>query len=71
MALFSDFVKAAGKNLNNQTLAKGAASHRQGHHSWWGRVVQFPGGHGDGDGPVFVYKWNPTKDVLNLTTTSG
>ncbi len=71
MALFSDFVKAAGKNLNNQTLAKGAASIGKVTIPGGGGSFQFPGGHGDGDGPVFVYKWNPTKDVLNLTTTSG
>jgi hypothetical protein len=71
MALFTDFVKAAGKTLNSQTLSKGAV--------WVGHITipggggtfAFPSGHGDGNGPVFVYQWNPTKNVLQLKTTAG
>ncbi|MGP0031069.1 MAG: ABC transporter substrate-binding protein [Acidimicrobiales bacterium] len=71
MALFTDFVKSAGKTLNNQTLAKGAAS--LGHLTLPGGdgTFAFSAGHGDGDGPVFVYQWNPKKDILQLKTTSG
>jgi hypothetical protein len=71
MALFSDFVKAAGKTLTNQTLAKGAKSVGKITIPGGGGALSFPTGHGDGDGPVFVYRWNPTKDVLQLTSTSG
>jgi Periplasmic binding protein len=71
MALFSDFVKGAGKTLTNQTLAKGAKSIGKVTIPGGGGALSFPAGHGDGDGPVFVYRWNPTKDVLQLKTTVG
>jgi hypothetical protein len=71
MALFSQFAKAAGKTLNNQTLAQGAASLRHVTIPGGGGALSFPSGHGDGNGPVFVYRWNPTKNVLQLTTTAG
>ena len=71
MALLSDFVKAAGKTLTDQTLAKGAVSAGKVTIPGGGGTFAFPAGHGDGDGPVFVYQWNPTKDVLQLKTTSG
>jgi hypothetical protein len=71
MALFSDFARAAGKTLNNQTLSKGASS--LGHITipGGGGSFQFPKGSGDGNGPVFVYVWNPAKDALQLKTTAG
>ena len=71
MAMFSDFVKAAGKTLNNQTLAKGAASLAHVTIPGGGGSFNFSSGHGDGDGPVFVYQWNPTRDVLQLKSTVG
>jgi hypothetical protein len=71
MALFSDFAKAAGKTLTNQTLAKGAKSISKVMIPGGGGALSFPAGHGDGNGPVFVYQWNPTKDVLQLKTTAG
>lgn len=71
MALFSDFVKAAGKTLTNQTLVKGAKSVGKVNIPGGGGALSFPAGHGDGDGPVFVYQWNPTKKVLQLKTTAG
>jgi hypothetical protein len=71
MALFSDFVKAAGKTLTDQTLAKGAKSISKVIIPGGGGALTFPAGHGDGNGPVFVYQWNPTKDVLQLKTTAG
>ena len=71
VALFADIVKAAGKTLNDADVCQGwhltdpcVASGR------W-RHLQLLGGHDDGDGPVFVYTWNPTKDVLALKTTVG
>jgi ABC-type branched-subunit amino acid transport system substrate-binding protein len=71
MALFSDFARTAGKTLNNQTLSKAASS--LGHITipGGGGSFQFPSGSGDGNGPVFVYAWNPAKDSLQLKTTAG
>jgi branched-chain amino acid transport system substrate-binding protein len=71
MALFSDFVKAAGKTLTNQTLANGAKSISKVIIPGGGGALSFPAGHGDGNGPVFVYEWNPAKHVLQLKTTAG
>jgi Periplasmic binding protein len=71
MAMFSAFVKAAGKTLTNQTLASGAKSIGKVVIPGGGGALSFPAGHGDGNGPVFVYRWNPTKDVLQLKTTAG
>jgi ABC-type branched-subunit amino acid transport system substrate-binding protein len=71
MALFSDFARAAGKTLNNQTLSKAATA--LGHITvpGGGGSFQFPSGSGDGNGPVFVYAWNAAKDNLQLKTTAG
>ena len=71
MALFSDFARAAGKTLNNHTLSKAASS--LGHITvpGGGGSFQFPSGSGDGNGPVFVYAWNPAQDTLQLKTTAG
>jgi ABC-type branched-subunit amino acid transport system substrate-binding protein len=71
MALFTDFVKAAGKTLNSQTLGKGATSVGTITIPGGGGTFNFAAGHGDGNGPVFVYQWNPTKNVLQLKTTAG
>ncbi len=71
MSMFSQFAKAAGKTLNSKTLAKGAASLQHVVIPGGGGALSFPSGHGDGNGPVFVYRWNPTKNVLQLTTTVG
>ena len=70
-ALFSAFAKAAGKTLNNQTFSKGAASLAHVTIPGGGGTFSFSSGHGDGNGPVFVYQWNPTKKVLQLKTTAG
>ena len=71
MAFFSAFAKAAGKTLNNQTFSKGAASLAHVTIPGGGGTFSFSSGHGDGNGPVFVYQWNPTKKVLQLKTTAG
>jgi hypothetical protein len=71
MALFSQFAKAAGKTLSNQTLGKGAASLGHVTIPGGGGTFDFASGHGDGNGPVFVYQWNPTKKILQLKTTAG
>ena len=71
VALFADIVKAAGKTLNDQTFAKGGASLTHVSLPGGGGTFNFSGGHNDGDGPVFVYTWNPTKNVLALKTTVG
>jgi hypothetical protein len=71
VALFEDIVKAAGKTLNNQTFARGGASLTHVSIPGGGGTYNFSGGHNDGNGPVFVYVWNPTKNVLQLKTTVG
>ncbi|MGO9854344.1 MAG: ABC transporter substrate-binding protein [Acidimicrobiales bacterium] len=71
VALFADIVKAAGKTLNDQTFAKGGTSLTHVSLPGGGGTFNFSGGHNDGDGPVFVYTWNPTKNVLALKTTVG
>lgn len=71
VALFADIVKAAGKTLNNQTFAHGAASLTHVTLPGGGGTFNFSGGHNDGNGPVFVYQWNPTKNVLALKATVG
>jgi len=71
VAMLADFVKAAGKTLNNQTLAKGAASLTHLTLPGGGGTYNFSGGHNDGDGPVYIYQWSPTKNVLALKTTVG
>jgi len=71
MALFADIVKAAGKTLNNQTFAHGGASLTHVTLPGGGGTFNFSAGHNDGDGPVFVYQWSPTKNVLQLKTTAG
>jgi ABC-type branched-subunit amino acid transport system substrate-binding protein len=71
VALFSDIVEAAGKTLNNQTFAKGGASLTHVTLPGGGGTFDFGGGHGDGDGPVFVYQWTPAVNKLTLKTTVG
>jgi hypothetical protein len=71
MALFSQFAKAAGKTLNNQTLSRGAVSLGHVTIPGGGGSLTFPSGHGDGNGPAFVYQWSPAKNALVLKTTAG
>ena len=71
VALFTDIVKAAGKTLNNQTFAKGGASLTHVTIPGGGGTFNFSGGHNDGNGPVFVYTWNPSTSKLVLKTTEG
>jgi Periplasmic binding protein len=71
VALFSALIKAAGKTLNNHTLAHGAASLTHVTLPGGGGTFKFSGGHNDGDGPVFVYQWSPGKKTLAVKTTVG
>jgi ABC-type branched-subunit amino acid transport system substrate-binding protein len=71
VALFADFLKAAGKTLTTKTFARGAASLTHVTLPGGGGTFNFSSGHNDGDGPVFVYQWNPTKNILALKTTVG
>jgi hypothetical protein len=71
VALFADIVKAAGKTLTNQTFAKGGASLTHVTIPGGGGTFNFAGGHNDGNGPVFVYTWNPSSSKLVLKTTDG
>lgn len=71
VALFADIVKAAGKTLTTKTFANGAASLTHVTLPGGGGTFNFSSGHNDGDGPVFVYQWSPTKNVLALKTTVG
>jgi hypothetical protein len=71
VALFADLVKAAGKNLDNQTFAKAGASLTHVTIPGGGGTFNFSGGHNDGNGPVFVYTWNPSTSKLVLKTSEG
>jgi hypothetical protein len=71
VALFADLAKAAGKTLNNQTFAKAGASLTHVTIPGGGGTFNFSGGHNDGNGPVFVYTWNPSTSKLVLKTSEG
>jgi hypothetical protein len=71
VALFADILKAAGKTLTNKTFASGAASLTHLTLPGGGGTFNFSSGHNDGNGPVFVYQWSPTKNTLALKTTVG
>jgi ABC-type branched-subunit amino acid transport system substrate-binding protein len=71
VALFADILKAAGRTLTTKTFARGASSLTHVTLPGGGGTFNFSSGHNDGDGPVFVYQWSPTKNVLALKTTVG
>jgi ABC-type branched-subunit amino acid transport system substrate-binding protein len=71
VALFADILKAAGKTLTNKTFASGAATLTHLTLPGGGGTFNFSSGHNDGNGPVFVYQWSPTKNTLALKTTVG
>jgi ABC-type branched-subunit amino acid transport system substrate-binding protein len=71
VALFADILKAAGRTLTTKTFARGAASLTHLTLPGGGGTFNFSSGHNDGDGPVFVYQWNPTKNILAIQTTVG
>jgi hypothetical protein len=71
MALFTAIVKAAGKNLNDQTFLKGGRSLTHIAIPGGGGTFNFSGGHNDGNGPVFVYTWSPTANDLVLKSSAG
>ncbi len=71
VALFEDIVKAAGKTLNKETFVRGGESLTHVALPGGGGTFDFAGGHFDGDGPVFVYQWNPAANNLTLKTTVG
>lgn len=71
IALLEAILKAAGKNLNNQTFLTGGESLKN---------IVLPGslgplnygpGHHDGNGPVFIYTWDPASKSFKLTPTSA
>jgi ABC-type branched-subunit amino acid transport system substrate-binding protein len=71
MALFEDIVKAAGKTLNNATFNQGGRSLTHITIPGGGGTYNFGAGHRDGDGPVFVYKWNTATKKLEPIGTIG
>jgi ABC-type branched-subunit amino acid transport system substrate-binding protein len=71
MAMFTDIVKAAGKTLTVKTFGKGGTSLTHVTLPGGGGTFNFSGGHNDGNGPVFVYQWSPSKKILQLKTTVG
>jgi ABC-type branched-subunit amino acid transport system substrate-binding protein len=71
MAMFTDIVKAAGKTLTAKTFGQGGASLTHVSIPGGGGTFNFSAGHNDGNGPVFVYQWSPSKKILQLTTTVG
>jgi hypothetical protein len=71
LALLQDIVKGAGKTLNNTTFLHGGQSLTHVNIPGGGGTFNYSGGHNDGNGPVFVYTWNPTSNKLVLKTTSS
>ncbi len=71
MAMFTDIAKAAGKTLTVKTFGKGGTSLTHVTLPGGGGTFNFSGGHNDGNGPVFVYQWSPSKKILQLKTTVG
>jgi ABC-type branched-subunit amino acid transport system substrate-binding protein len=71
VALFADIARAAGKSLTTKTFASGAASLTHLTLPGGGGTFNFSHGHNDGDGPVFVFQWSPTKNILAVKTTVG
>jgi ABC-type branched-subunit amino acid transport system substrate-binding protein len=71
VALFSAIVKAAGHTLDNKTFLHGGQSLTHFTLPGGGGTFDFGAGHNDGNGPVFVYEWNPAGNVLTLKTTAG
>ncbi len=71
VALFTDIVRAAGKTLNAKTFGQGGASLTHVTIPGGGGTFNFSAGHNDGNGPVFVYQWSPSKRILQLKTTVG
>jgi hypothetical protein len=71
VALLQDIVKASGKTLNNATFLHGGQSLSHVNIPGGGGTFDYAGGQNDGNGPVFVYTWNPTSNKLVLKTTSS
>ncbi len=71
MALFEAIVKGAGKTLNNSTFVHGGQTLTHINIPGGGGTFDYAGGHNDGNGPVFVYTWSPTANMLVLKTTSS
>lgn len=71
MAMFTDIVKAAGKTLTVKSFGQGGTSLTHVTLPGGGGTFNFSGGHNDGNGPVFVYQWSPSKKILQLKTTVG
>ncbi|HLN16770.1 MAG TPA: ABC transporter substrate-binding protein [Acidimicrobiales bacterium] len=71
VALFADIAKAAGPTLNNETFLRGGESLTHVTLPGGGGTFDFSGGHNDGNGPVFVYTWDPKANQLRLKTTVG
>jgi hypothetical protein len=71
LALLQGIVKGAGKTLNNTTFLHGGQSLTHVNIPGGGGTFNYSGGHNDGNGPVFVYTWNPTTNKLVLKTTSS
>ena len=66
VALFTDIVHAAGKNLTNASFKSGGTSLTHVTIPGGGGTFNFSHGHGDGNGPVFVFQWDPTANKLTL-----
>ncbi len=69
--LLVDLLKAAGKTLNNETLAKGADTLTHLTIPGNGGAFNFSNGHNDGDGPAYIFEWSAAQDKMVLKQTVG
>ena len=69
ITLLSDLLKAAGKTVNNTTLAKGADTLTHVVIPGYAGTFNFSHGNNDGDSPAFLFEWNAAKNQMVLTKT--
>jgi ABC-type branched-subunit amino acid transport system substrate-binding protein len=71
MALFVDIVKAAGPTLTDQTFVTGGESLTNITLPGSGGALHYGPGHHDGDGPMFLYRWNDATNKFDVTASNG
>jgi hypothetical protein len=71
MALFVDIVKAAGPTLDNQTFLTGGESLTNVTLPGSGGTLHYGPDHHDGDGPMFLYRWNNATSSFDVTASSA
>jgi ABC-type branched-subunit amino acid transport system substrate-binding protein len=71
MALVVDILKAAGSTLDNQTFLTGGESLTNVTLPGSGGSLHFGAGHHDGNGPMFLYRWNDATNKFDVTTSNS